>query len=150
MSQPVLGAKNALICGECGTSNPPDARECWLCHGTRWKAKDQGGDHVPYPRGFFSTVSGWMILIAGIGLALGLYKLSPGILIAAVVLVLPPVLIVESRAARRRRAGCPMSMAERVGQVLLLTFMLPTVLVGALFIAVYVICSLGGTPPRFG
>ena len=142
MSQPVLGAKNGLICGECGTFNPADARECWLCHGTRWKTQGQGGDHVPIPRGFFSTISGWMILIAGIGLVLGLYRLAPGILIAAVVLVLPPVLIVEVRAARRRRAGRPMSPAERIGLFLLLTILLPIVLIVALFIAANIICVI--------
>ena len=142
MSQPAAGGKNALICCECGTSNAPDARECWLCYGTRWKAQDQGRDPVAYPRGFFSTISGWMILIAGIGLALGLYRLYPGYLISAVVLVLPPVLIIEIRAARRRRAGWPMSISERIVMFVLLTFLLPILLFVALLIAAYIICAV--------
>lgn len=45
-------------------------RECWLCHGTRWKLQGQGGDQSVHSRGFFSTIAGWMILIAGFGLGL--------------------------------------------------------------------------------
>ena len=148
MSQPVLKAKNGLICGECGSFNPPDARECWICHGSRWKAPGQSGDYASLRQGFFSTISGWMILIAVIGLVLGLYRLSPVILMAALFFVLPPVLIVEFWAARRRNAWEPMSIVQRVGLFLLLLFLLPIVLFGALFIALFVICSLNG-PPSF-
>lgn len=148
MSQPGLGVKSGLICSECGAANPSDARECWICHGTRWKAQDQVRDVTSFPQGFFSTIPGWMILIAGIGLALGLYRLSPGFLMTAAVLIVPPLLIVQFWAARRRDAWQPMSTAQRVGLFFLLLFLLPIVLCGAVFIALFVICSLNG-PPSF-
>ena len=105
MSKPELPAKNTLICRECGISNRADARECWLCHGTRWKPQGQGRDRGVHSRGFFSTIAGWMVLIAGLGLALAVYKGSPGDQIVAIVLVVPPWLMVEARAAKLRRAG---------------------------------------------
>jgi len=144
MSQPGLGAKNGLICGECGSFNLPEARECWICHGTQWRVQRQDEDHAPLAQGFFSTISGWMILIAGVGLILGLYRLAPGMLIAAVVFVLPPVLIVEVRASRRRRAGRPMSLDDRIGLFMLIAIVLPIVLITALFIAAYIICAFSG------
>jgi hypothetical protein len=148
MSQPVPEPKKTLICLECGTANPTDARECWMCHGTRWKILDQTEDHTPYPQGFFSTISGWMILIAGIGLVLGLYELAPAILLALSVFVVPPLVIVEIWAARRRNASQPMTVSQRVGLFLLLAILLPVVLVVAVVIALFAICSVTG-PPSF-
>jgi ribosomal protein L40E len=148
MSRSELGARNGLICSECGAFNLPEAQECWICHSTGLKAQDQVGDKIQYPQGFFSTIPGWMILIAGISLALGLYRMAPGILMAALIFVLPPVLIVEFWAARRRDAWQPMSMAQRIGLFILLLFLLPIVVFGSLFIALLAICSLNG-PPSF-
>ncbi len=140
--------KEELICRECGEVNFADARECWLCHGTLWKARKPGEGHAPSPERFFATPPGWVLIAAGIGLALGLYKLFPFYVGAAVFLVLPPVLIVEFWAARRRNASGPMSVAQRVGMFLLLLVLLPVTLLGALFIAIFAICTLNG-PPSF-
>lgn len=148
MSQAGSRAKDELVCRECGEVNFADARECWICHGTRWKARRQGTDHAPSADGFFATPPGWVLVAAGIGLALGLYKLFPGVLMVVMVFVLPPVVVVELWAARRRNAWSPMSIAQRIGLFLLLLVLLPVVLVGALCIALFAICSLNG-PPTF-
>ena len=138
MSQLGVLAKNILICRECGISNPADARECWLCHGTRWKLQGQGGDQSVHSRGFFSTIAGWMILIAGFGLGLALYQGSPGDRIVAIVLVVPPWLMVEARAAKLRCAGRSMSALDRVVTFLTFSTLVPLVFGGAVIIVLLV------------
>ncbi|QEH39114.1 hypothetical protein OJF2_77260 [Aquisphaera giovannonii] len=135
-------AADGLVCRECGASNDAGSSECWLCNGRSLASAAAGSS--PRPRGFFSSISGWMVAIAGLAVCMGLYALAPGMLFLAAISVLPAIAAVEVKAARRRRLGLPMSAAERVVIFVLITVVTPVLVVGAAVIALIAYCSMTG------
>ncbi len=131
-----------LVCRECGASNDAGSVECWLCNG-RALARAAAGSQSR-GRGYFSSISGWMVVVAILAVCLGLYAVAPGLLFLAAISVLPALAIVEFNAARRRRGGMPMSAVERVGIFLLLTIVIPVLVAGAAIIALIAYCSMNG------
>jgi hypothetical protein len=142
MSQPMTEP----TCWDCGATNDPGASECWLCHRGDWD-KDPGIRWLPSGpdrprRGPMSTIAGWMILIAVIGVAIGLFRETPGLAFILLVSVAPALAVTEVKAYRRRRRGEPMSAWERTFWLLGLTILIPILAAVALFVALFAYCFL--------
>jgi hypothetical protein len=88
-----------------------------------------------------STIGDWMILIAVIGVAVGIFREAPGLAIVLLVTVVPALAVTEVKAYNRRRRGEPMSGWDRAAWVLGLTILFPFLLM-ALAIALFAVCSL--------
>ncbi len=133
-------------CWDCGATNDPGASECWLCQRVDWK-KDPGlrrgrpAPEVPR-RGPMSTIAGWMILIAAIGVAAGIFREAPGLAMVLLISVVPALALTEWKAYRRRRRGVPMTVPQRIVLVLALTVLIPILLAIALVVALFAYCFL--------
>ena len=133
-------------CWDCGATNDPGSSECWLCHRGDWD-KDPGIRWLPSGpdrprRGPMLTIAGWMILIAVIGVAIGLVREVPGLGFLLLISVVPALVVTEVKARRRRRRGEPMSGWERTFWLVGLTILIPILAVVALFVALFTYCLL--------
>jgi small-conductance mechanosensitive channel len=81
-----------------------------------------------------------MVLIAMIGVAVGIIREAPGLAIVLLATVVPALVVTEVKASRRRRRGEPMSGWERVAWILALTILIPILLIVALFAAFFTYC----------
>jgi hypothetical protein len=133
-------------CWDCGAPNDPGASECWLCQRTDWKKYPglrRGRPALEVPRrGPMSTIAGWMILIAAIGVAVGIFREAPGLAVVLLVSVVPALALTEWKAYRRRRRGVPMTVPERIVLVIVLTIVIPILLAIALVVALFTYCFL--------
>jgi hypothetical protein len=133
-----------LTCWDCGAINDPGSSECWLCQRGDWNRYPGVRRGYPRPdhrrRGPMSTIGGWMIVIAVIGVAAGLFREAPGLAIVLLVSVAPALAITELTARRRLQRGEPMSIAERVARVLGLTILIPFLVIVALAVALFTFC----------
>jgi hypothetical protein len=137
--------KRDPICWECGASNTPGSSECWLCQRRDWNRYPGPRRRHPSPpdlprRRPLSTIAGWMIAIAVIGVAIGLFREAPGVAILLLVSVVPALAITELKARGRLRRGDPMSAWERIARILALTILIPILVIGALAIALFTFC----------
>ena len=142
MSDP--NPKPEPTCWDCGAPNDPGASECWLCQRRDWRGYRGVRPGYPAParrRGPLSTIGGWMILIAVIGVAVGIFREAPGLAILLLISVVPALIITEIKAYRRRRRGEPMSGLDRLLWVLLLSILVPFLLIIALAVALFMYCS---------
>ncbi len=89
-----------------------------------------------------STIAGWMILIAVIGVAMGLFREAPGLAFVLLISVVPALAVTEVKAYRRRRRGEPMSGLERSCWFVGLTILIPILAVVALVVALFTYCLL--------
>ena len=135
------------ICWECGASNTPGSSECWLCQRRDWNRypglqRRRGSISTPQGprRGPMSTIAGWMIGIAVLGVAIGLFREAPGVAVLLMISVVPALAITEVKAARRRRNDDPMPPWERLARVLALTILIPVLVIIALAIALFTVC----------
>jgi hypothetical protein len=145
MSQADLRPKPEPTCWDCGATNDPGASECWLCQRPDWRKYPGVRPRYPAtapPRGPFSTIGGWMVLIAVIGVAVGIYREAPGLATVLLASVVPALVVTEVKASRRRRRGEPMSGWERVAWILALTILIPILLIVALFAALFTYCLM--------
>jgi hypothetical protein len=147
--------KPDLVCWDCGATNDPGASECWLCHRRDWRQSpgSLATKPVSQPSKALLTRSiwwGWMVLIAIIavtfysepGLVLSILS-SPGMGILLLILsVVLAVIITEIRASRRRRQGLPMSGFDAVASIVLLTILIPSLVMVAFVIALFLICTV--------
>lgn len=134
-----------VTCWDCGASNHPASTECWLCQRRNWRRYPRPQpmqlQHIPpRSRGPLSSIAGWMVLIAVIAVFAAIFRMAPGLAIALLVCVLPAWAITAMNAARRRRRGEPMSGAEKVQLIVVLTILIPIVVYPALGIALFAIC----------
>ncbi len=89
-----------------------------------------------------STIAGWMILIAAIGVAVGIFREAPGLAMVLLVSVVPALALTEWKAYRRRRRGEPMSVPQRILMVIVLTILIPILAFVALVVALFTYCFL--------
>jgi hypothetical protein len=82
-----------------------------------------------------------MILIAAIGVAVGIFRDVPGLAIALLVSVIPAVAITGLKARKRQRRGEPMSGCEGVAWVVGFMFLIPIVVAVAVALALFTFCS---------
>jgi ribosomal protein L40E len=148
MSKPDPWPTPEPVCWDCGATNVPGASECWLCQRRDWREhpglRPRHPASPPPQRGPLSTIAGWMILIAVIGVAAGLLREAPGLAVVLLVIVGPALATTEVKASRRRRRGEPMSSWEWTLWVLGLMFLIPIVLIVAVAIALFLYCSALG------
>jgi hypothetical protein len=132
-------------CWDCGAANDPGASECWLCLRKDWNQTpdirwiDQGRDHPR--RNPMSTIGGWMVLIAVIGVAIGFFREAPGLTIILMISVVPALFFTELKARKRQSRGEPMSGWERAFWLLGLTILIPILTVVALVVALFTYCA---------
>jgi hypothetical protein len=133
-------------CWDCGATNDPVASECWLCQRTDWKKYPGLRRGRPAPelprRGPMSTIAGWMILIAAIAVAVGLFREAPGLAVVLLVSVVPALTLTEWKAYHRRRRGEPMTVPQRIVMVIVLTILIPILVIIALVVALFTYCFL--------
>ena len=139
--------KRDPICWECGASNTPGSSECWLCQRRDWNRYPGLRRRHPSPpdlprRRPRSTIAGWMIAIAVIGVAIGLFREAPGAAVLLLVCAAPALAITELKARGRRRRGDTMSVGERIVRVVALMILIPILVIVALVVALLVFCSL--------
>jgi hypothetical protein len=133
-------------CWDCGATNDPGASECWLCQRTDWKKypglrRGRPAPELPRRRPM-STIAGWMILIAAIGVAVGLFREAPGLAVSLLVSIAPALAITEVKAYRRQHRGVPMTIPERIAMVLILAIVIPILVIIALVVALFTYCFL--------
>jgi hypothetical protein len=90
-------------------------------------------------RGLLSTIKGWMIVIAVIGVLLGAMLVAPVVFILAVVVLFETVAISQFRESRRRQ---PMSGCAEAIWLLMFLLVVPIVAVVAAVIALYAVCTV--------
>ena len=131
-------------CRECGAVNDPGSSECWLCHCRNWR--NEGRESMPLkPIPIEDTDGAWPIIAVLLGLLLiGGMALSPGLILAVLLFLLPAVIGAEWVARRRQKRGLPTSAARKIGCVLLLLIVIPNVLGFAIFVALWMVCTMGG------
>ena len=131
------------VCGHCGAANDADTRECWLCERPIWSRMtpepSRWADSIPEP-----PPVGCFVALSVTTLAVALFAVAPGLGILLIVTAVPALLVTEFHARRRLRRGRPMYGFERIGWTLLWMVFLPILLSLALFIAVLVLCGVGG------
>ena len=137
--------KRDPICWGCGASNTPGSSECWLCQRRDWNRYRGPRRRHPSPpvlprRRPLSTIASWMIAIAVIGVAIGLFREAPGVAVLLLVSVVPALAITELKARGRLRRGDPMSAWERFARILALTILIPILVIVALTIALFTFC----------
>lgn len=92
--------------------------------------------------GPLSTIAGWMIAIAVIGLALALSRALPEAAILLMVTVVPATVVTELVDHRRRRRGQPMFREQKIAWILALSVQLPAFLALALGLAFCLYCMI--------
>lgn len=129
------------ICWECGASNARGSSECWLCQRRDWnrytgrRTRDTRPPDLPR-HGPLSTIGGWMIGIAILGVTIALFREAPGLAIALLISVVPALAMTELKAYRRRR-GDPLTVGERVAWILVLSVLIPILVAVALAMALF-------------
>lgn len=76
-------------------------------------------------RGLLSSIAGWMILIAAVGLLVGLFREAPALAILLGVSMAPALAISELKARKRWRRGDPMPASEQAVWFLGCSMMIP-------------------------
>ncbi len=131
------------ICWSCGAPNTPGSSECWLCQRRDWNRYAGLRRRRPAPaspgRGPLSTIGGWMVVIAAIGVALAILVVAPPLAVVLLASAVPALFVTEFKTYRRRRRGEPVSGWQRLGWFLGFTVLLPIVLV-ALAICLIGLC----------
>lgn len=129
------------ICWSCGAPNTPGSSECWLCQRRDWNRytglRRRRLAPAPSGRGPLSTIGGWMVVIAVIGVALAILAVAPPLAAVLLVSAMPALFVTEFKTYRRRRRGEPVSGWQRLVWFLGFTILFPIVLVAL------VICLIG-------
>jgi hypothetical protein len=136
------GRRPETICWSCGAPNDVGSSECWLCQRRDWNRYPGIRRRLapaPSGRGPLSTIGGWMVLIAGIGVALGIVVAAPPVAIGLVLSSVPALAITEFKAYRRRRRGESVSGWQRLIWFVEFTILIP-ILLAALGIALILLC----------
>jgi hypothetical protein len=133
-------------CWSCGAPNDRGSTECWLCQRRDWSRYPRLRTRLSPPpalpeRGPLSTIGGWMVLIAAIGVSLAILVLAPPLFVVLLASAVPALSLTEIRTYRRRRRGEPVSGWQRLAWFLGLTILLPIVLV-AVVICLFALCYL--------
>jgi hypothetical protein len=133
------------VCWGCGASNTPGSSECWLCQRRDWNRYPGVRRRRQAPPGHarrspLSTIGGWMIGIAILGVAIALFREAPGLAVVLLVSVVPALAVTELKARGRRREGDFMSSGERLAWIVALTIAIPIVVIMALAIALFAFC----------
>ncbi len=131
-------------CRFCNAPNDPGSSECWLCQRRGWQPNmgpsPAFGTTIrpqPAPR---MTIGGLMIVIAVIGVLLGLMVLVPPVAIVLIISAVPAFIVTEFKDFRRRRNGVAgLTTLQKAGWFIGLTVMIP-VTCGAALIAVVLVC----------
>jgi hypothetical protein len=75
-----------------------------------------------------STIAGWMVMIAVIGVAIALFREIPAAAFLLMFTVVPALVVTELVDSRRRRRGRPMSREQKMTWILALTIQIPALL----------------------
>lgn len=131
-------------CWDCGAENDAAAAECWLCQRRDWR----GPAASPLgPKREASSDSNYAMAVIGVTLGLvvlGALAIAPGLVIGLLILVVPAWIGAEMIMSRRRTRGLSTLTLRKVVWIIVLAILLPV----ALFIALMMVCMMGG-PPNF-
>lgn len=155
------------LCRHCGAENRADATKCWLCGQVDWlpslgpsepaerrdpsspasavqpgsTLKDVfGPPTVLLPRQRSRSIGAIMIAIAAIAILLGSWRAAPGLVVFAIVIGLPIAGLLWYVAARSQHRR--LSDVEIVLLAIALLFFGPILLLAAVVIALFIVCSL--------
>ena len=131
------------ICWSCGAPNTPGSSECWLCQRRDWNRytglRRRRLAPAPPGRGPLSTIGGWMVVIAAIGVALAIFVVAPPLAVVLLVSAVPALFVTEFKTYRRRRRGEVVSGWRRLRWFVGYTVLIPLFTV-ALGICLFSIC----------
>lgn len=155
------------LCRHCGAENRADTAKCWLCSQVDWlpalgspepaerrghsssapgvqvgsTLKDVfGPPTVLLPRQRSRSIGAIMIAIASIAILLGSWRAAPGLVVFVVVIGLPIAGLLWYAAAKSQHRR--LSDVEIILLSIALLILGPIMLLGAVVIALFIVCSL--------